>query len=314
MATHRRSGWSEDRRLRSARGVRGDRATAQTVAIGMAAVGATLVVGAAGALHVTGSAEDPDMSTTAQARDGVVPATSTRPEVATPHRITDSADSPGPTASGGHEAVAPGARPAAGVIPGVGDLMMARIPSSTRQVIVVTGADQSSTVNRVVLWQRADADAPWTAVGAEIPGRNGANGWSHDHVEGDLRSPVGVFSLTAAGGRYADPGTALPYEYRPSFYQAGGYEGDPMGEAFNYVVAIDYNRLPGHPPSDPTRPLGAAAGGDIWLHVDHNTPTRGCVSLPQASMETVLHWLAPSSHPMIIMGDRASLQASAGQQ
>ncbi|CAI7975557.1 MULTISPECIES: hypothetical protein [unclassified Parafrankia] len=311
MATHRRSGRSEGRRLR---GARGDRATAQTVAIGMAAVGATLVVGAAGALHVTGSAEDPDMSTTAQAGDGAVPTTSARPDVATPHRITDSTGNPDPAAADGRAAAAPGAEQSRGAIPGIGDLMMSRIPSSTRQVVVVTGADQSSTVNRVVLWQRADADAPWTAVGAEIPGRNGANGWTHDHVEGDLRSPVGVFSLTAAGGRYADPGTALPYEYRPSFYRAGGYEGDPMGEAFNYVVAIDYNRLPGHPPSDPTRPLGAAAGGDIWLHVDHNTPTRGCVSLPQASMETVLHWLAPSSHPMIIMGDRASLEASAGQQ
>ncbi|WP_313954602.1 L,D-transpeptidase family protein [Frankia sp. EI5c] len=201
-----------------------------------------------------------------------------------------------------------------GAIPGVGDLMMSRIPAATRQVIVVTAADRSATVNRVVLWQRAGEDDPWTPFGAEISGRNGANGWTDDHVEGDLRSPIGVYSLTAAGGRYADPGTALPYEYRPSFYQAGSYAGDPMGEAFNYVVAIDYNRLPGHPPSDPTRPMGKAAGGDIWLHVDHNTPTRGCVSLPQPSMEAVLHWLTPSSHPMIIMGDQASVAASGDQR
>ncbi|MEX5635347.1 L,D-transpeptidase family protein [Parafrankia sp. FMc2] len=278
----------------------------RSVAIGLAAVGATLTVGVAGALHVTGSAQEPEMSATA-ARSQSPPATSTpadAPDAESAARAARGITDPKEEGTVGEMAV--------GAIPGVGDLMMSRIPAATRQVIVVTAADASATVNRVVRWQRAAPDAPWTAVGAEIAGRNGANGWTHDHVEGDRRSPVGVFSLTAAGGRYADPGTALPYEFRPSFYQAGGHAGDPMAEAFNYVVAIDYNRLPGHPPSDPTRPLGAGAGGDIWLHVDHNTPTRGCISLPQASMEAVLHWLTPSSQPMIIMGDRASIEATAG--
>ncbi|WP_018638144.1 L,D-transpeptidase family protein [Parafrankia elaeagni] len=278
----------------------------QSIAIGLAAVGATLAVGVAGALHVTGSGQDPEMSATA-ARSQSPPATS-------PPTDPSAAGSAARAARGVPDPKEEGAvgEMAVGAIPGVGDLMMSRIPAATRQVIVVTGADASATVNRVVRWQRAAADAPWTAVGAEIAGRNGANGWTHAHVEGDRSSPVGVFSLTAAGGRHPDPGTALPYEFRPSFYQAGSHAGDPMAEAFNYVVAIDYNRLPGHPPSDPTRPLGAGAGGDIWLHVDHNTPTRGCISLPQASMEAVLHWLTPSSQPMIIMGDRASIEATAG--
>ncbi|CUU59869.1 L,D-peptidoglycan transpeptidase YkuD, ErfK/YbiS/YcfS/YnhG family [Parafrankia irregularis] len=290
MSTHRRSGRSLGRR---GGGGGGGRVPAQSIAIGLAAVSATLVVGAAGAIHVVDSGADPEISAAA-ARSEVPSA------------------SPAPAAYGASGLKEEGTigDMAGGAIPGVGDLMMSRIPSSTRQAIVVTGADESATVNQVMLWQRTDEDSPWAPVGAQIAGRNGANGWTRDHVEGDLRSPIGVFSLTAAGGRYPDPGTALPYEYRPSFYQAGSYDGDPMGEAFNYVVAIDYNRLPGHPPSDPTRPLGDSAGGDIWLHVDHNTPTRGCVSLPQASMETVLHWLTPSSHPMIIMGDRTSVEAS----
>jgi hypothetical protein len=72
-------------------------------------------------------------------------------------------------------------------------------------------------------------------------------------------------------------------------------------------VAIDYNRVPGRPPSDPTRPLGLAAGGDIWIHVDHASATSGCITVSEDAIEALLRWLSPASHPMIIMGDRATV-------
>ena len=100
----------------------------------------------------------------------------------------------------------------------------------------------------------------------------------------------------------------LPYEYQPTFYQAGG-TGTAKTTAFDYVIAIDYNRLAGHPPSDPHRPLGEKAGGDIWLHIDHSAPTRGCVTVSQEAMEAILHWLTPAAYPVIVMGDQGSLTA-----
>jgi L,D-peptidoglycan transpeptidase YkuD (ErfK/YbiS/YcfS/YnhG family) len=73
------------------------------------------------------------------------------------------------------------------------------------------------------------------------------------------------------------------------------------------VVAINYNREPGTSPLDWTRPLGAARGGGIWFHVDHGGPTHGCVSLPTADMLTLLHTLDPAQHPVVVMGNGASL-------
>jgi L,D-peptidoglycan transpeptidase YkuD (ErfK/YbiS/YcfS/YnhG family) len=200
-------------------------------------------------------------------------------------------------------------------IPGVGRWMMSQIPAATHQVVLVTGPDRSANRNTVTLWQRTDASAPWARFGVSFTGRNGADGWTTSHQEGDLHSPIGAFTLTAAGGKLADPGTAMPYEYQPHFYLAGdGDQDDPLTEAFNYVVAIDYNRVPGRPPSDPTRPLGAAAGGDIWIHVDHASATKACVSLPRDVMVALLRWLQPSSQPMILMGDAGSVAGATPDQ
>jgi hypothetical protein len=54
-----------------------------------------------------------------------------------------------------------------------------------------------------------------------------------------------------AGGVLADPGSRLP------------------------VIAIDYNRVRGTSPIDPTRPQGESRGGSIWLHMDHGSPGGG---------------------------------------
>jgi L,D-peptidoglycan transpeptidase YkuD (ErfK/YbiS/YcfS/YnhG family) len=194
------------------------------------------------------------------------------------------------------------------VIPGVGPALTAQVPNATRQAITAVAADASATTNRVTRWERRDAGSPWHQVGEAVDGRNGANGWSTDHHEGDLTSPIGVFTLTAAGGRLPDPGTRLPYEYRPSYYQTAGRASEGLHEgAFDYVIAIDYNRQPGYPPSDPTRPFGEAAGGDIWLHVDPVSPTHGCVAVPRDALATILGWLSPASRPVIVMGGAADL-------
>ncbi|WP_131745904.1 L,D-transpeptidase family protein [Frankia sp. Cppng1_Ct_nod] len=193
-------------------------------------------------------------------------------------------------------------------IPGLGCEMSARIADANRQVIVVSGLDQMATTNTVTRWERVDAHAGWNQVGHACAGRNGMNGWSSSHREGDMTTPIGVFTLTAAGGRQPDPGTLMPYEYRPSYYRAGREtDGHAVAAAFDHVVAIDYNRTPSYPPSDPNRPLGAAAGGDIWLHVDHDSPTGGCVAVAREDLRAILAWLSPASRPVILMGDEASL-------
>lgn len=205
-----------------------------------------------------------------------------------------------PSAGAGASAGADSAR-----LPDLGPRTLAAIPGTARQVVLVTGRGRNSPVSEVTLYRRTDAG--WEP-GAEWPAHNALRGWTDDHHAGDLRSPIGVFALTDAGGLLADPGSKLPYDRSGGFSVTGtGLEGEPLAGSFDYVVAINYNREPGTSPRDWTRPLGAGRGGGIWLHVDHGGPTHGCVSLAQGHMKELLRTLDPAEHPVVVMGDAASL-------
>ncbi|GAA2562184.1 MULTISPECIES: L,D-transpeptidase family protein [Streptomyces] len=207
------------------------------------------------------------------------------------------------TAQGGTGAVAETTAPAD--IPGLGPRMLAQIPGDTRQVVVVTGRGRNDNRSEAVLYRRTASG--WRA-GTAWPAHNALRGWTDDHYAGDLRSPIGVFTLSDAGGLLPDPGTELPYDQSEGFIVGGtGFEGEPLAGSFDYVVAIDYNREPGTSPLDGTRPLGADKGGGIWLHVDHQGPTQGCVSLEKRHMRELLRALDPDQNPVIVMGDAGSL-------
>ncbi len=194
------------------------------------------------------------------------------------------------------------------VYPGVGPAFGARIPADARQALVVVGAGPHSDLSVATLWSRA-ADGRWHP-GTAWPAHNALRGWITDHHEGDLHSPMGVFGLTAAGGLDADPGSRMPYDHSTAFRAGGtGFEGEPLTGAFDYVVAIDYNRIPGTSPLDPRAPLGPDKGQGIWVHVDHDGPTHGCVSLSKAHMVDLLKALNPADHPVIVMGDHAALSS-----
>ncbi|WP_371629809.1 L,D-transpeptidase family protein [Streptomyces sp. NBC_00341] len=217
------------------------------------------------------------------------------------------AASPVPSSAG--PAARPGPPPAPPrEIPGLGPRTRAAIPPGTRQAFVVTGESVDSNRSTAVLYTRDGPTADWRAALAPWPAHNALNGWTDEHWEGDLRSPSGVFTLTAAGGRLDPPATAFPYDLSPDFKVEGeGFHGEPLEGSFDYVIAIDYNRLPGTSPLDHTRPLGDERGGGIWIHVDHGGPTQGCVSLTEDRMKELLGLLDPAQDPVIVMGDAASL-------
>ncbi|MBD0693679.1 L,D-transpeptidase family protein, partial [Streptomyces sp. CBMA123] len=193
-------------------------------------------------------------------------------------------------------------------IPGLGAAFTAKIPAATNQVVVATGQGKDTDKNSVTLWTRTP-EGRWLA-GETWQGHNGKNGWTTDHNEGDLRSPIGVFDLTDAGGHNDNPGSKLPYDKDASFVVSGtGFFGDQLAGSFDYVVAINYNRVAGSSPLDMRRPMGSKKGGGIWLHVDHDGPTHGCVSIPEDKMAQLIRTLDPAAHPVIVMGDAGSLAA-----
>ncbi|MFJ3581851.1 L,D-transpeptidase family protein [Streptomyces sp. NPDC090127] len=229
-------------------------------------------------------------------------------------------DEPAPTA-----APAPGARAAAknagplappsvsaapavpSAPPGVGPATRMRIPDGTSQVFVVTGRTKDTNVATATLYER-DPAGRWLRTAGPWSAHNALRGWTDDHWAGDLRTPTGVFRLGDAGGRLADPGTKLPYDQDEEFVSPGvGFLGEPLEGSFDYVVAIDYNRVPGTTPLNKERPLGLERGGGVWIHVDHAGPTQACVSLTPEAMRQLLRALDPAKEPVIVMGPAAQI-------
>ncbi|XIG78360.1 hypothetical protein C1N81_37475 [Streptomyces sp. SGAir0957] len=190
-------------------------------------------------------------------------------------------------------------------IPEVGDRYQKRIPANSRQVVAVYGDGKDSADATIALFTK-DGDT-WKKA-RSWSGHNGKKGWTTNHREGDKRSPVGVFTLSDAGGVLADPGAKLPYTQTASI-QAPHYWAKSHWHDFDYVIAIDYNRAKGTPPNDPARPQGQSKGGSIWLHMDHGSGTSACVSQSKANMEYLLKTLDPAQHPVVVMGDKAELKA-----
>lgn len=189
-------------------------------------------------------------------------------------------------------------------IPDVGDRLQRAIPTDTSQVLTVYGNGKNSPDSTAVLFTK---NGNTWARAASWPAHNGKLGWTTDHHLDDKRSPVGVFTLTAAGGVLDDPGAALPYSQDES-YEAPRDWDESHWHDFDYVIAIDYNRVPGTPPDDAEQPMGEDKGGGIWLHLDHGSGTSACVSLSKEAMEYLLRTLDPDRHPVVLMGDRADLK------
>ncbi|MBV6696335.1 L,D-transpeptidase family protein [Kitasatospora aureofaciens] len=266
--------------------------------------GTALLVAAAAGWYTVGQedAAKPGVTTA----DGPGPEGVSTPDQPAPAAAQAAADRQTQTPAAGRSETRPDGSLAA--IPGLGAAFTARIPAETTQVVLASGQGKDTDKNTVTLWTRTP-EGRWLA-GETWQGHNGKNGWTADHREGDLRSPVGVFTLTDAGGRNADPGGKLPYDKDPSFVVSGtGFFGDQLAGSFDYVVAINYNRVPGNSPLDSRRPNGASKGGGIWIHVDHDGPTHGCVSIPEDKMAQLIRSLDPAAHPVIVMGDAGSLAA-----
>lgn len=223
---------------------------------------------------------------------------------ASPEVTTATTSTPGATAGagpGGSPAAAPvaAARTVETALPGVGGSWTARLAGHD-QVVLVSGAAMGTTRNAVGWFDRTAAG--WVRR-AEVSGWNGRGGWAVHHSAGDLRSPVGLYDLTDAGGFARNPGTALPYQWSPAEYS----EVLNGVRTFDHVLAIDYNRVAGRPPSDSARPDGWSRGGSIWIHVAHRSPTEACIGIEDADLVDLLRWLRPAARPAVLMGPASVL-------
>jgi L,D-peptidoglycan transpeptidase YkuD (ErfK/YbiS/YcfS/YnhG family) len=215
---------------------------------------------------------------------------------------------------------------AAAVAPAIPGVRRFAIPSSTRQVIVVTASAWSSRVATLTLWRRSGSG--WRAV-VHWPARLGYSGLvvGTQRKQDTGKTPAGSYTITQAFGRRANPGTTISYtkvtddhwwvEDRRSVYynqmrlgsrggfalRTSGFNSSEhlarMGTQYDYAAVVDFNR--------PHPVVGRGAG--IFLHAFGTGSTGGCVSVSWSHMRQVLQWLNAGDHPRIVIGTRAWLAA-----
>ncbi|PZG02309.1 L,D-transpeptidase family protein [Micromonospora deserti] len=192
------------------------------------------------------------------------------------------------------------------------------LPSTTSQVVIVTGNGYSTTY--ATLETFAKAGGHWVAVSAPLPARIGSKGFSDNHVEGVPTTPTGVYSLgRTMYGIGANPGVRYPYHqvvtndwwnenpesslyntFQHSATNPGGYSEALWKEipAYTHFAVITYNMPPNVATPEPY------AGSGIFLHefsTASGNATAGCVSLSHANLVSVLRWLDPARSPRIVI-------------
>ncbi len=185
--------------------------------------------------------------------------------------------------------------------------------AATSQLIVATGKSASDTTGTLTAYERG-ADGNWKIVVEPVKAFFGSQGQGEpkDNVP---RTPSGTFALDQAFGRKANPGTKMPYkqvttsdwwdsDMKSSTYNTLVHSKNmPSAEAenlynsgpvYDYAVNIAHNAA---------RTPGKASA--IFLHVTNNSPTEGCVAVPEATMVKILKWLDPAKSPKMTIGVNA---------
>lgn len=208
----------------------------------------------------------------------------------------------------------------------------------SRQVIVVRARNWSTSYATVVAWQQDRANT-WHRVLAPVPARVGWNGftWAAQRVQNSGETPAGTFRLVRGFGLARPAGVTLPYQvvnrsdwwpYDPRDPKTYNVQQPSRPKQarwrtswaehlatyrtqYRFAVVLDYN-LPSGVHFNGSQwvaahPANTAKGGGIFLHVNGDAATAGCVSVARPVMRHLLRWLTPGADPRIVMGPRRVL-------
>lgn len=208
--------------------------------------------------------------------------------------------------------------------------MLAELFASRQRVIVVSDSWSGVRARMLCLELRNET---WIAAPGPFEVTVGTSGmaWGRGlyepagdgpfKKEGDRKAPAGVFRLVKAMGYAAAPpaGTTLPYEqitashhciddpasqYYNRVVDASGFS-KPVGELwkssecmkrrddlYKWLIVVDYNRKEPQP----------GAGSCIFIHIRRSKEegTAGCTAMAESDMVTLLPWLKPEHHPLLI--------------
>jgi len=206
------------------------------------------------------------------------------------------------------------------------------LPASTSQLLVVTTADWHASSGLLQRYQKRGGR--WQKVGRRIAVKVGKNGlaWGRGlhqiprgsreiKREGDGKAPAGIFRLPYAFGdqkfshrypyhrmtryhRCVDDSHSRYYnQIIDSRKQRKEYNSfEPMKFAsglYSYGLFVDHNpqRIPG-------------AGSCIFLHIKKKSgkPTVGCTAMSKREIMTILAWLDPAKHPLLVQAPKSVMR------
>ncbi|MDT5194766.1 MAG: hypothetical protein QOH20_1520 [Mycobacterium sp.] len=174
------------------------------------------------------------------------------------------------------------------------------------QVISVVGVGKSTA--KVDVYDRTAAG--WQPIGVGIPAHIGSAGMAPETHDGQMLTPMGIFTLDFAFGTAPNPGGGLQYvqvgknhwwdgDMKSPTYNTMqvceksqcAFDTDPSSGTENLeipqyrhavVMGVNKERVPGN-------------GGAFFLHTTDGGPTAGCVSVDDATMVELIKWLRPGA-------------------
>jgi L,D-peptidoglycan transpeptidase YkuD (ErfK/YbiS/YcfS/YnhG family) len=174
------------------------------------------------------------------------------------------------------------------------------------QVISVVGAGGSSA--KVDVFQR-DATG-WQPLRAGIPAHVGANGFAAETHDGNMKTPLGIYTLDFAFGTAPNPGGGLQYvQVGPDHW----WDGDMKSPTYNTMQVCERAQCPfDTSPDSGTENLDIPQykhavvmgvnkarvpgnGGAFFMHTTDGGPTAGCVALDDGTLVEIMRWLQPGA-------------------
>lgn len=179
-----------------------------------------------------------------------------------------------------------------------------RVGGATRVISVVGAGGSNATLST---WQKSGSD--WAPVIGAVAAKVGSPGISSSYGESSSATPAGVFAITGAFGRQADPGVGLSYfrvdssdwwvsdvnspDYNTHqrcargtcpFNESTSENLAEHGAVYDYalVMGVNANRVPG-------------GGSAFFVHVTNGAPTAGCVAIPAGTLASIMRWVGPGT-------------------
>lgn len=174
------------------------------------------------------------------------------------------------------------------------------------QVLSVVGTGGATA--KMDVWQRGETG--WQPIGSGIPVHIGANGMVPQSHDGEMATPMGVFSLDFAFGTQPNPGTGLEYVQVTRDYWWDGDLNSPTYNTMQVCKEADcaFNTDPSSGTENLYIPQYAHAvvmgvnkarvpgnGGAFFVHTTDGGPTAGCVALDDDTLVKIMKWLRPGA-------------------